>query len=171
MLNRIRQFVQALGAQETFADQMYVRQALEPEEAGLFFAMTKLDRCHSLRVARDALRLARGRGFDEQLLVKAALLHDVGKGGEVPLWYKVGCVLLESLAPGYAQNLADKDAPRGSLRRALYVYFNHGALGAEKLEALGSDWRIVWLAANHHATPEKVLVAELSALQEADGLN
>ncbi|HYH03231.1 MAG TPA: hypothetical protein VEC37_09030, partial [Bacillota bacterium] len=52
------------------------------DDAGkfLFFQMNRVDQYHALAVAKSVLvEAGYQRGLDLQLLVKAALLHDIGK--------------------------------------------------------------------------------------------
>ena len=68
----VRAFVPALAR----PDDTFARQVLTPPEFGLYLAMDPRDRHHGVRVARGVLALAPDA---DAVLVRAAILHDVGK--------------------------------------------------------------------------------------------
>ncbi len=174
MLSRLRQFLFALTDRVSFAETVQVRKLLDKDEAKLFFAMSVIDQKHCLRVCRTAVKIldASNICLDKPLLIKAALLHDIGKepSGTV-LWDKVICVLVAGFLPEYARARASEKADRGSLSRLLYVYFNHAAMGAQKLRALGADWRLALLVEQHHGLSDDPALPELAVLRQADELN
>ncbi len=113
MIKRVKQFYKALTAGFDFADALYVRAVLDEQEALLFFQMGPLERKHAVNVAKTAERLTAGvkRPIDRQLLLKAALLHDIGKvEGSMALWHKVACVLLDKISPLRAKAMASFEA-------------------------------------------------------------
>jgi hypothetical protein len=108
---------------------------LRPAEAALFWAQAVPDQRHGLESALALQRTEPGR----QDLMRAALLHDIGKRhARLGVLGRVGASLLEIIrlpAPG-----------------RLGMYLDHGDLGAAELEAAGSDPLTVAFARFHHAS-------------------
>jgi len=117
-------------------DQLFVAGLVSPAEARLFWAQAPSDQAHGVSSARAVLALRPGR--DD--LARAALLHDVGKRHA-----RLG-VIGRSLASGLA-------LLRLPVRGRFARYLDHGALGADDLEAIGSDALTVAFARHHHGPP------------------
>jgi putative nucleotidyltransferase with HDIG domain len=129
------------------------------------------DQNHSLRV----LRTLETAGETEQDLLKAALLHDIGKTLH-PLhrWERIFAVLFGWLFPKTAKTWGLKE-PRG-IHRPLVIIHQHPEWGAELAEKAGSNQRVVWLIRHHQAEDLTGLfdqggVELLMKLQKADNLN
>lgn len=175
MFKRVKQFYTALTEDFSFDDALYVRHYLDDREAVLFFYMGLLEQKHSVNTARTAEKLIKRatRPVDKNLLLKAALLHDIGKTrGSMKLWHKVACVVLGKFKPQKAKSMATFEQPKGSLAYALYVHYNHPRLGARKLENIGSDYRLCTLVRRHHEKElPKEVAAEMYFLRKADDMN
>ena len=175
MMMRIRQFFRAIRARLTEDDDRYLSRHLSREEKDLFFAMHRADQYHALQVAYTAERLAEKESLpiNKRLLIRAALLHDVGRvKGDLDIWGKVFAVLFKACCSRLSRKWA-KDEMAGPLRRfahVLFVYYHHPELGAKKLQSLGLRQEAE-LAGKHHLpeTPEDT--AELRLLRRADELN
>lgn len=129
----------AIGAEEAET----ARRLLSDAELGLFLALDARDR----RQAADMVRwLKRNAPQPSDDLLAAALLHDVGKSG-LWVWDRVLFVLLEAVSAALVDRLAREHGERW--RRALWMLRNHAALGAERLEAIGTRPRVVALVAAH----------------------
>ncbi len=168
----MKQVAAALTASLTAADRAFVAGNLTPDEQRLFFAMNLPDQYHALQVARTALSLATGRGdVDRELLLKGALLHDVGKvKGDVSTFDKVAAVVAHRFAPGRAAGWGrpGRGGKVANLRHALHVYFHHPERGAALLTAIGGDERLAGIIARHHQPPAAGEPPELTLLREAD---
>lgn len=169
---RIGQFLQALFGRIQPEDRLYVREWLpEAELDQLFWGMSAQDQYHAIHTAYTAQRLfeeaARG---DRRLLIRCALLHDVGRvDGALGIWGKTAAVLLHHFFPRWAAACAE--APEGGrLAALLYVYFHHPALGAAKLRQAGYEGEAD-IVARHHAAPRPDDPWELQLLRRADDLN
>lgn len=168
MRYRVWQLWQALRCDpltvETWAE---VQRVLTPAEAELFARLPANDQWYSLRV----LQLLQKAGHHEPALLKAALLHDVGKTHlNVTLVDRVVAVLGGLLWPGRTAVWGDGDG-RG-WQRPFVVSAQHPAWGAKMATNVGSDPLTIALIRRHQ---EKVLAAEdsceerlLRALQWAD---
>ena len=114
--------------------------------------MLPMDQAHSLAVARRV-----GLEGGSELLVRAALLHDVGKAE--PALGVIGRTVASLLA------IFRLPAP-GRMRR----YLNHAEGGAALLRAAGEKRIVVAFAAGHHSPqpPTGIDPGEWAVLREAD---
>lgn len=172
MWRRVKQVVAALAASVSAADRAFVAATLSPAERDLFFAMNLPDQYHALQVAYTARSMAAGRGdVDRGLLLKCALLHDVGKiKGDVSTFDKAAAVVAHRLAPGLAESWGrpGRGGKVDNLRHALHVYFHHPERSVALLAAIGADERLTAIVARHHQPPLAGEPPELALLRAAD---
>lgn len=142
---RARQFTHGLRSHLAPGEVAEVRGLLRPEEFRLFLHAEPRDRRHSL----DLYRLLATEGASPAMLV-AALVHDVGKG-RVATWHRVAFVVLNGVSPRVVSVLAAKAG--AGWRRALWRLLHHAALGAQALEAVAADARVVAIVRAHTGTP------------------
>ncbi len=149
----VRRFFEVLGARPLSpAEQAEAARWLNGAETGLFWSQPVADQRHGLVSARVAAVAAPHR--DD--LVRAALLHDVGKRHS-----RLG-VVGRSLAS--LLEILHLPTP-GRLGR----YLHHGPLGAEELAAAGAEPVVTAFAAFHHdARPPGVDAADWAVLIHAD---
>ena len=174
-INRIKQVLQALTAQIETADYLFLEKWLAPDEKELFFAMSLPEQRHALNVAYSARRLSwRIANVNQELLLRSALLHDVGKiYGDMSIFDKIIAVLADAFVPQKARSWARFGREEGwlqNVRHALYIYFSHAELGRDKLLALGLT-EIAAIVAQHHKAPAENDPPELLLLRKADELN
>ena len=109
------------------------------------------------------------RVFDEHVALLAAL----ESGAYLGLWLRGPMVVVEALAPGLLERLADS-RPSPSIRYALYVQQHHAAIGAQWAREAGSTPLTCWLI-EHHQDKQLSGTADerslLARLQAADGAN
>jgi len=135
--------------------------------------MSGPDQRHAVEVARDVVhRLPPGE--PPRTVIAAALLHDVGKvESRLGTFARVG-VTLAAMAAGRAKLLgwAQRATPRQrqSLRRRVGLYLAHDQVGAELLEAAGSEPLTSTWAREHHLPAERWSVERrfATALKAAD---
>jgi len=146
---------------------------LEGEQA-LWRRMSGPDRRHAVGVARDALQLL-GDGEPTRDVVAAGLLHDVGKvESGLGTFSRVG-VTLAAMAAGRTRLLkwggAAPTGQRPSLKNRVGLYLAHDRVGAELLEAAGSEVLTVRWAREHHLDAARWSVDSRvgAALKAADG--
>jgi hypothetical protein len=137
---RLLQFFTALTARLTPADRALVASALSVPELRLFERMPQHDQRHCL----DVYRLLRRGGYDDSLLLRAALLHDCGKvddaGRPIPLLYYGLFVVLKRVAPALYAWAARNG--RGPLR-PFAIHAAHDERSARMAESAGSPPELV----------------------------
>ena len=96
---RLQQFFAAIRARLSPGDRALVARLLSPGEQRLFARMPRFDQRHCL----DVCRTLACAGYDDPLLLRAALIHDCGKVGDdghtIPLLYYGLFVVSKKLAP------------------------------------------------------------------------
>jgi hypothetical protein len=137
---RLAQLSAALTARLTPDEQSLVAAVLTSAELRLFERMPRHDQRHCLDVY---WLLVRG-GYDDPLLLRAALLHDCGKvdddGRPIPLLYYGLFVVLKRVAPALYMRAARNG--RGLLR-PFAIHFAHDERSARMAEAAGSPPELV----------------------------
>ncbi len=137
----------------TDPERAWVRARLEDGTRPLFFAQDPADQRHGLV---SGVRVESTRP-DRPDLVRAALLHDVGKRhARLGVFGRV----LASLAMLLGLPVRGRFA----------VYRDHGRLAGAELRELGAE-AVVWrFAAAHHGTPDPAVPpADWEVLEDADG--
>jgi hypothetical protein len=137
---RLKQFLAAVVGQVSPEERLLIVRLLGPGELRLFERMSRFDQRHCLDVYHT---LVRG-GYNDQLLLLAALLHDCGKVGDdgrpIPLVYYGIFVILKKLAPALYTRAA-RDG-RGPLRH-FAVHACHEERAALLAEMVGSPPELV----------------------------
>jgi putative nucleotidyltransferase with HDIG domain len=140
-LNAARRTVRAVLPVLAPPDDAFAARRLPPEELGLYAAMDLRDRHHACEVAK-ALLERHPEAPDE--LVRAALLHDVGKAARP---YRV----LERIVAHLLPERALPPEPRlGGLAGALQVKRYHHRYGAAMIRAAGGSEVVARLVEHHH---------------------
>ena len=164
---RVKQFFRAIGANLSADDNVYISTHLSPKEQKLFFAMDIVDQYHCLHVAYTLERfvIEDTQGVDRNLLIRCALLHDIGRvKGDMSLFGKVFVVLITAFLPNFADNLERKGS------HLLYIYRHHAEIGAKKLQDIGL-YKEAKIVAKHHSPPSADDPSELKLLRIADDKN
>ncbi|MEY8764555.1 MULTISPECIES: HD domain-containing protein [Clostridium] len=142
---RVKQFYWALTAELNDSDKNFIKVNLNENEFRLFNKLSLQERKHSVKVAYDVQKICNDKfkNIDVSLLLKAALLHDVGK-----VYTKLN-ILDKSLLV-----LGDKIS-KGRLKKfcnikKIKVYYYHPKLGKELLENIEKNNELLYLVENHH---------------------
>lgn len=175
-MQRVKQVLSAIWAKITPQDETFVAKHLNQSECKLFWQMSLPDQRHSLNVAYTVLELADELAeSDQPVLIKAALLHDVGrKQGDVSTPDKIIAVISRAV---FGRKVTQKWGRQGrgsffhNLRHAFYVSANHPEIGAELLRSAGTEEQVVNLVRFHHHPAGCADSQELNLLRRADDLN
>ncbi len=169
---RVRQALANLAARMSPDDWALVGRLLSLEEKALFERMEAVDQRHSVQVARRLME----SGATDPALLKAALLHDVGKSrcriGILPRTLAV----LAAHVPGRLPSWLARECDRG-WRLPFHVLARHHEIGAELLAQAGCDERVCRLVQLHQSDIRRLgsvpnrewLQQSLALLQRADG--
>ncbi len=166
---RLAQGLRALLAFAAPPDLRPAKQRLSDCEYAAFRRLSRADQLHSLTVLHAVL------SADPQApeaLVKAALLHDIGKSRyQLAVWQKTLAVLAKSIAPGRARQWSAGESLR-PWRAPFSVRAHHPRWSGEILRACGTQDVVVWLAEHHQRDADDLrshpLHPLLAALQRAD---
>ena len=154
VMYRLGQGFQHLGlvAPLNAEDHAEVERWLPVSSLALFYSMSRADQQHSLRVCLGLQK----RGYDEQNLLAASLLHDVGKAqGRVPFWTRPTIVLSKRLAPDWLQHHIVHPCDFATHRvppwqQSLSYAWWHADVGAELAAQAGLSERAVLYIRTHH---------------------
>jgi hypothetical protein len=163
--HRLQQVHAALTARISRDEWALVTQLLSPGELRLFERMPYFDQRHCLDVYDT---LVQG-GYDDPLLLRAALIHDCGKvdddGRPIPLLYYGLFVILKKFAPALYKRAA-RDG-KGPLR-PFATHAAHDERAALMADAVGSPPELVALLRDYGT---RRTTARSAALYWADEQN
>lgn len=141
MIYRVKQFFWGLIERVKDEDRSFISAYLDKEEQSLFYSLPRYEQTHSLRVAREVLRQSLENEIYDIMLVKAALLHDIGKANSgLNLITKSVFVLFERLFPGLLKRFTNLEA--------IKAYYYHPEIAVTMLE--DQDDYLKYLIKNHH---------------------
>lgn len=160
-IHRVKQFIKGLTA-FSLKDSTLVDEYLSDQEKELFIKLPAHERRHAIDTAKTII------GFDirenKDTLIKAALLHDIGKvGSRIGLIKKSILVLMDKFLPKVSHILSNKS-------KMFYVYYNHPEIGAECLLKINTEKGIILLVRYHHSQ-KNVDIYGIDMLRKADSLN
>lgn len=129
-----------------------IRAWLSPFEGESFFAQPVYDQRHGLEAARHVA----GQQPLRRDLVRAALLHDIGKRQS-------------GLSP-IGRSFASAHAKFGGVAKGKWLsYLEHGHAGAVELDILGAEPIVVDFARHHHGErPDSISPDDWTLMQAAD---
>ncbi len=144
MLYRIRQLWWAVTARPV-ADAV-VAEWLNSAEIDLFRHYSPNDQQHTLRVVEHLQSI----DATHPSLIKAALIHDVGKTKvSLTVWDRCFIVIASILLPRYAAQWGRDETHYASWRKPFVVRQHHAHWGAEMAAAAGCDTITIDLIARH----------------------
>jgi hypothetical protein len=149
-------------------DRDWVARQLLPSELSIWSGLTGPDRRHSVGVAHRVVEILGTR--TDRAVIAAALLHDSGKtvsGLRTP--GRVIATLVGAVV-GRDETRANQWCSRPRPLRRIGQYWLHPQLGADRLEAAGSDSLTVTWTRQHHLPPTSCTLDPVvaDALRSAD---
>jgi putative nucleotidyltransferase with HDIG domain len=146
---RVRQFLNLLGSRPDSAVDLELRLLLGAEQQWRLMArLAPFDRAHHLRVHQLLLDV----GHNDPDLLRAALLHDVGKAderGRVTAIHRAVHVTLRRVSP----SLVEWVAARGNrFTHGIWLACRHAQVGARMARDAGASTRCAELIERHEDT-------------------
>lgn len=144
VIYRMRQTWAALTAKPDRIELHEVKAYLSPAEYSLFTQLHPSEQSHSISVFHQL----RQDGVEQPDLLKAALLHDVGKTRyPLHLWDRILIVLGRKIAPGYSGSISGNDLD--GWKRPFVVSKKHAEWGAQMAAGAGASRLTVALINRH----------------------
>lgn len=143
-LYRIKQFYWSITSKIDSNDMKIIDEYLNKEEKTFFYKLSTYEQKHSVNVARDMIDVCKKNNIKENYLIKAALLHDIGKiNKKINPIVKSILVVLDNISKGKIKKY--------DRIKVVDVYYNHGYKGYKLLKDTGNyDERFLYLIKNHH---------------------
>lgn len=165
---RIKQFFWSLSFKLNLNELKYITERLNIEEAKLFKKLAIGEQKHSIRVAITVENICSehiktgNSSINKERLVKAALLHDIGKlYKHLNVIDKSVLVILNKITKGKLREYDNF--------KKIDIYYKHAEKGAQLLEELNYDEDIIFLVRNHHSMIDGNI--ELDILKHSDSIN
>ena len=154
---RVKQFYINATDLMTNKDYEYVKIHLNNEEYDLFKKILKSEQKHSVRIAKEIEYIIENNLVDDidiiqskNLLIKTALLHDVGKSKQkVNIIEKSIIVILNKLTKGNIKNFKKS--------KKIQCYYNHSEYSYILLKDIIKDDLILSIIRNHHRNTDNKL--------------
>lgn len=160
MFYRVKQFFKGLFCASI--DISIAEEYLTPQELRLFLKLPGFEKRHAIDTAVTLMGFDTGSKRD--ILIEAALLHDIGKlESGVGLIKKSILVLMNKFFPGFSRRLA-----RGV--NMFNVYYNHNVIGARILKSIDTGSKVIELV-EHHQPWDDFYIEGIDLLKKADSLN
>lgn len=162
--DRIKKFYWSITAKINSDDEIFIRKYLNETELLLFNQLSLDEQKHSVNVAKfldkitrvgnqESLKGVKDLNIDHYqnpdyaqeriLLIKAGLLHDIGKiGNKMTPIDKSVLVIADKLTNG--------NIKRFKSNGKIFTYYNHGNQGYNILKKYDYDERFLYLIKNHH---------------------
>lgn len=143
-LYRVKQFYWSMVSKIDKSDEEIINKYLDEEEKALFQRLSTYEQKHSINVAREVLKNDKKDNIVDKTLVKAGLLHDIGKGFKKlnPIEKSI-LVMMDNITNGKLRKFKSL--------KVIDVYYNHGDKGYKMLKEIGKyDERFLYLVKNHH---------------------
>ena len=162
-LYRIKQFYWSMVSKINDEDIDFLKTYLEAYELQLFHQLPTYEQKHCINVARDVKSTCNQRKLQSNLLMKVALLHDIGKiySNMNPIDKSIMVIM---------HNITNGKIESNKKNKNVNMYYNHGDIGYNLLRKYGYDDRFLFLVKNHHNN-NITEDTELNLLKECDDRN
>lgn len=162
-LYRVKQFYWSITSRVSAKDEEFIKEYLNAQEICLFQKLPDYEKMHAIKVAKDVEKLYNGEEERKVILMKAALLHDIGKiSHRLSPVNKSVIVILDSISSGRIKKYDNI--------KKINVYYNHADIGYSMLKKFGYEERFLYLIKNHH-NDNIIGDKELDILKKCDSRN
>lgn len=160
MLYRAKQFFKGVTAYKI--DSSLADIYLNSEELALFLKLPRHEKRHAIDTARTIIKM--NVKENKGILIKAALLHDIGKTEPASgIIMKSILVLIDKIFPRICFRLSKRF-------RVFNTYYNHPQIGACLLEKTNTENKVKLLVRYHHSE-KNADIEGMDILKKADNLN
>ncbi len=167
MLHRVKQFYWAITSYFRKTDEEYINKFLSKDEKLLFYKLKRGEQQHSIRVCKNAIKILNEKQYniDGEIIGKAALLHDVGKGEHnLNVMEKSIMVILNKMTNGKIKKYDNI--------KSIDIYYNHGEKGAKLLQSINSyDDKFLDVIKYHHMNNSMNNNELLDIIKESDNIS
>ncbi len=155
--NAFRRTLLAFAPAKARADDAFAQGILSAEEYKLYLKMDVRDRCHACLVAKT---LSAEKPDASLELLRAALLHDVGKSGiSYSAWQRIAVHLYTP------RDLPLQPRLKG-MRGIWQINLHHGIYGAQMIRQAGGSERVAEIIERHHKPHRDGEAALLKTIDE-----
>lgn len=139
---RLKQFYWNLHSRLDEYDLKFINNILSEDELELFKKLSMSEQKHCVKVAYDVEKTCYKKDINLNIILKAALLHDIGKiYRRLTIIDKSIMVLLNSITLGKMKYMCKFNK--------INVYYNHAKIGAKLLEKISCNKYVIFLVKNH----------------------
>lgn len=139
---RLKQFYWNLHSRLDEYDLKFINNILSEDELELFKKLSMSEQKHCVKVAYDVEKICYKKDINLNIILKAALLHDIGKiYRRLTIIDKSIMVLLNSITLGKMKYMCKFNK--------INVYYNHAKIGAKLLEKISCNKYVIFLVKNH----------------------
>lgn len=143
-LYRVKQFYWGVTAKINEKDKEFLNKYLSKRELHLFNQLNEYEKKHCVNTAMDVEAFCLKKNIKGKMLVKAAILHDIGKiTNKINLVEKSFMVVLDKVSKEKIKKYCNRN-------RIINCYYNHGDNGYKILKDYGYDEEFLYLIKNHH---------------------
>lgn len=154
IIYRVKQFIAAFTNHLNYSEVTFIQNYLTKQEQILFFSLNIVDQKHSLTVSYKCMEKINDNKTNIKLVVRAALLHDIGKANEfISIWTRVWYVLLNRKPLKSLLSIFAKENSRIQFRRGFNAIKNHAKRGAGLLRSINSHPIVIEVCEHHHSLP------------------
>lgn len=163
---RVKQFYINATDKMNKDDYKYVNSILNEEEFALFNKLLKSEQKHCVRNAREIENIIDNNLINDieiienrDLLIKVALLHDIGKiKKKINIIDKSIIVILNKLTKGKLINLKKS--------KKVQCYYNHSEYSYEILKNINNDDLLLNIIKNHHNETDDELISFFQSIDD-----
>lgn len=143
MNRRIKQFLLGIFSRLNSEDLDYINGKLDNDIRGIFADLSGYEKKHSVLTAKAIEKYLEDNNKVDPDLVKAALLHDIGKTR-----YHLNIIQKSVLV--IFDYITGEKIKKYSGNKSIHIFYNHGEIGYDILKSMGYNDRILSIVRNHH---------------------
>lgn len=141
MLYRVKQFFWGLTEKLKDEDRHLINRYLDEYESSLFYRLPRNEQVHSIKVVKEVILESKNKGINDNYLIKAAFLHDIGKiDSGLNIVIKSILVILNKVMPRIISKFTGF--------KSVNAYYNHPEIALSFLN--NENERIKYYILNHH---------------------